>query len=160
MELVAADFGADGIVGIFALDGDDRVPVSLGPFEQAERQGEHPGHAKTPAFYHELVAQVHEPSAFGINGQAVVHQAAEASAEFFVLGQFLGMGFGKTAADVKRIDLRKPPVVQGADKKELGARGFEGFDIFGVIKLKRGILENTDAANGRLDRCPLARWPV
>jgi len=54
------------------------------------------------------------------------------------------MGFRKAAANIKSVHFRKGFIFKGADENDLCACGGQSLKVFRIVKLKRGIPDDTD----------------
>ena len=107
MELMAHEPGADGEKRVFLDYFQHGVAVALGLLAHDKVIGEEAHHGEF--FFPDLdgFAQKHEAAAFGINGQAGQGRGLDGIAEAQIFGQGLGVGFGKAAADVQGVQLRR-----------------------------------------------------
>ena len=145
MKLVSFNLRPDFKIGIFAVNFKNGVSMSLGALKKIKSQRQYAGHRIGFAFQNQVFSQIHQPPTLGIDGKAFFNQGLEPDAEFCVVRQLLGMGFRKTAADIKTIEFRQFFVLQRADKNDLRSLIGQGIDVFRIIKLKSRILDNTNA---------------
>ena len=105
----------------------------------------------------DMLSQVHEAAAFGVDGQTGLGRGLDGIAEAQILGQGPGVGFGEAAADIEGVQVsREHRVVQGADFHHRGARFPQGLQVLGIIKLEGGVPDDADDRRGAVGA---ERWP-
>ena len=116
VKLMALEHGARGKVRVVPGHFQDGIAVPLGFFAHDEVVGEDTRHGKLVAPHLDMLSQVHEAAAFGVDGQTGLGCGLDGIAEAQILGQGPGVGFGEAAADIEGVQVsREHRVVQGAE---------------------------------------------
>ena len=85
--------------------------------------GQYPSHGIRAIIQDQFFTQIHQTAALGVNRKTVFGQVLQFFSETHILRQSLGVGFRKTTADVKGIELRDGVGRKGAKKDDFSASG-------------------------------------
>ena len=110
VEFMSLDFGTDIVIWVLSFNLDDGVAMSLGSFEKIECHRQDTDHGIGFVLQDQLLSQIHQPAALGIDRKAILGQCFELGIKVRIGSQLLGMGFGETAADIKPMQPGQLPV--------------------------------------------------
>ena len=119
------------------------------------------GHGVIPAReIRERLAQVHQPSAFGVDGASLAGEVPDLPPHLLVGRQLGGEALGISAAEIEPGDpVRKRRIGDGAERHKLGAGRFEEAQVFEVIEAEGAVPGEADAhARGRPGPTWADRW--
>ena len=136
MKFVSSQDESLGVEGIFFLDGESGVAMGHGARLHFKTEREKACHGIGASGQQEALAQKHESTAFGIDGQFGFGCLTHGVAEGFVPCEALGAGFGKTSPNVKGIKRWQFVIFECAARNDLGAKLFERLDVFRIIELE------------------------
>src|SRR6266849_4336607 len=88
--------------------------------------------------------QVHEPPALRIDRLAGVGERSHRLTDRDVGTERAGVEFRVSTAEVEAVDIRQDRIRLGTPKAQFGPSGPKPVEIFGVVKLKRGVVCDSD----------------
>src|SRR5438132_12737124 len=89
--------------------------------------------------------QVHEPPALRVDRLAGVGERSHRLTDRDVGTERAGVEFGISTTEVEAVDVRQSRIHLGTPKTQLGPGGPKPVEIFGIVKLERGVARDSDA---------------
>src|SRR2546425_453866 len=95
--------------------------------------------------------QVHEPPALRVDRLAGVGELSHRLTDRDVGAERAGVEFGVSTTEVEAVDVGQDRIRLGTPKTQLGPSGPKPIEIFGVVKLERGVARDCDPDAGPLE---------